>query len=65
MENAIIFEGEAEKTVREFRKHLGWYTKGLPGGKHLRQKLFHVSRLEEVRSILGQYLEETQTAGVA
>ncbi|NNM06714.1 MAG: tRNA dihydrouridine synthase DusB, partial [Gemmatimonadetes bacterium] len=38
-ENAIRFERDAAKAVLEFRKHLGWYTKGLPGGRILRQEL--------------------------
>ena len=30
-ELALRLQGEGRKTVIEFRKHLGWYTKGLPG----------------------------------
>ena len=30
--NAIAFERDAKKGVIEFRKHLGWYTRGLPDG---------------------------------
>jgi tRNA-dihydrouridine synthase B len=35
--NAIAFgerrAGDRGAGMREFRKHLGWYTKGLPGGR--------------------------------
>jgi tRNA-dihydrouridine synthase len=41
--------------MREFRKHLGWYTKGLPGGRRLREELFSVSRLDEAERILSTY----------
>jgi len=34
--------------VREMRKHLCWYTKGLPGGAEFRTKVNHLSRVEEV-----------------
>ena len=55
-ENAVAFEHDPEKAVREFRKHLGWYTKGLHDGRSLRQRLFQVCDLREVRSVLGEYL---------
>ena len=56
-ENAIAYGGDLERAVREFRKHLGWYTKGLPGGKDLRQELFAVTSLEQVKELLSSYLE--------
>ncbi len=57
-ENAVAFEEDADRSVREFRKHLGWYTKGLPDGKRLRQELFQVTELDEVRRLLDGYLRE-------
>ena len=60
--NAIVFEGDPDKAVREFRKHLGWYTKGLPGGRVLRQRLFQVHDLDEVRSVLDEYLVRAEDA---
>ena len=57
-ENAVAFERDAEKAVRDFRKHLGWYTKGLPGGRELRQRLFAVRDLAEVRTVLASYLAD-------
>src|SRR5688572_7584711 len=42
---AIAWEHDEEKAMIEFRKHLGWYTKGLPNGKVLRQELFAVTSL--------------------
>ena len=55
-ENAVAFEADADKAVREFRKHLGWYTKGVPEGRRLRQRLFQVEGLGEIRTVLGEHL---------
>jgi tRNA-dihydrouridine synthase B len=43
--------------MREFRKHLGWYTKGLPNGRPLREELFGVNTLAEAEAVLERYLE--------
>jgi len=60
---AIAYERDEEKAMIEFRKHLGWYTKGLPNGRMLRQELFSVTRLEEAEALLRAY--EEQELGVA
>ena len=39
---ALRLQGDTRKTVIEFRKHLGWYTRGLHGASDLRQRLFQV-----------------------
>ena len=56
--NAIAFERDVKKGVIEFRKHLGWYTKGLPDGAKLRQRLFEVRELAEIEQMLEAYLED-------
>lgn len=53
--NAIAFERDEVLAMVEFRKHLGWYTKGLPDGRTLRQRLFEVRRLEEAKELLESY----------
>lgn len=58
-ELAIAFEASEEKAMVEFRKHLGWYTKGLPNGRVLRQELFAVTRLAEAERLLERYQEES------
>ena len=63
-ENAIAFERDVTKAVLEFRKHLGWYTKGLPDGRTLRQELFQVEDLDQVRSLLQGYLERQHSFDV-
>jgi tRNA-dihydrouridine synthase len=55
---AIAHERDEEKAMIEFRKHLGWYTKGLPNGRVLRQELFEVTRLEEADALLRRYQEQ-------
>ena len=54
--NAIAFEADETRAMLEFRKHLGWYTKGLHGGRDLRQELFTVKRLAEAEAMLEGYL---------
>lgn len=63
--NAVRFESDAERTVREFRKHLGWYTKGLPDGRTLRQELFQVTTLAEIEGLLEGYVERSASADLA
>jgi hypothetical protein len=40
----------------EFRKHLGWYVKGVPGSAELRRKLHAVVSLSEVEDVFASYL---------
>lgn len=54
---AIAFERDEEKAMIEFRKHLGWYTKGLPNGRVFRQELFGVGSLHQAEGLLDSYLE--------
>ncbi len=57
--NSIAFgDDDPGKRALEFRKHLGWYTKGLPDGRALRQELFQVTSLEEIEERIEGYLEE-------
>jgi nifR3 family TIM-barrel protein len=61
---AIAWEKDEEKAMIEFRKHLGWYTKGLPNGRILRQELFEVTSLQEAEDKLERYLEAYEGAAV-
>ncbi|MEJ2186911.1 MAG: tRNA dihydrouridine synthase DusB [Gemmatimonadota bacterium] len=62
--NAIAFGGDERHAMLEFRKHMGWYAKGLPDARALRQELFQVTRLGEAEALLEAYLER-YAAGVA
>jgi len=62
--NAIEFGGDPKKAAVEFRKHLGWYTKGIAAGKKLRGELFQVTSLEEMEELLEGYLEGSRAITV-
>lgn len=53
---ALRLQGDTRKTMVEFRKHLGWYTRGLHGASALRQHLFQVESLAEAEEIFLTYL---------
>ncbi|MGE0556566.1 MAG: tRNA dihydrouridine synthase DusB [Gemmatimonadales bacterium] len=59
---AVTLQGDDRKTVVEFRKHLGWYTKGLPGAASLRQRLFQVETMVEAGQLFRDYLERSFVA---
>jgi nifR3 family TIM-barrel protein len=50
------YEPDRRGAAIEFRKHLGWYAKGLPGSAELRKRLHAVSSLGEVEGIFDEYL---------
>jgi tRNA-dihydrouridine synthase B len=54
---ALRLQGDERKTVIEFRKHLGWYTRGLPDSAQLRERLFQVESMVEAEAIFREYLE--------
>jgi nifR3 family TIM-barrel protein len=56
---ALRLQGDTRRTAIEFRKHLGWYTKGLPGASELRQRLFTIESMAEAEAIFGAYLSES------
>ncbi|HET7603228.1 MAG TPA: tRNA dihydrouridine synthase DusB [Gemmatimonadales bacterium] len=58
---ALRLQGDSRKTVIEFRKHLGWYTKGLHGASELRQRLFQVESMTEAEQIFHAYLDRDFT----
>jgi tRNA-dihydrouridine synthase B len=54
------YEPDRRGAAIEFRKHLGWYVKGLPGSAELRKRLHAVSSLGEVEGIFDDYLREAE-----
>ncbi|HEY4303000.1 MAG TPA: tRNA dihydrouridine synthase DusB [Gemmatimonadaceae bacterium] len=50
------YEPDRKGAALEFRKHLGWYCKGLPASAELRKKLHAVNSLGEVEGIFADYL---------
>ncbi len=50
------YEADLVGAALEFRKHLGWYVKGLPNSAELRKKLHAVNNFAEVEGIFAEYL---------
>ncbi|MCC6319411.1 MAG: tRNA dihydrouridine synthase DusB [Gemmatimonadaceae bacterium] len=50
------YEADPEGAAVEFRKHLGWYVKGLPNSADLRRRLHAVNSFGEVEGIFEAYL---------
>ena len=50
------YEADPIGAALEFRKHLGWYVKGLPNSADLRKKLHAVNSFDEVEGIFTEYL---------
>lgn len=50
------YEADAIGAALEFRKHLGWYVKGLPNSADLRKLLHQVRDFSEVEEIFSNYL---------
>jgi tRNA-dihydrouridine synthase len=40
--------------IREMRKHVSWYTKGLPGSARLREAINQVESYEELEQLLSE-----------
>lgn len=53
---AEAYEADPRGAAIEFRKHLGWYVKGVPGSAELRRKLHAVESLSEVEDVFAEYL---------
>ena len=51
------YEVDAIGAALEFRKHLGWYVKGLPNSADLRKQLHQVKDFAEVEGIFSRYLD--------
>ena len=53
---ALRLQGDTRKTALEFRKHFGWYTRGLRDASELRQRLFAIESMSEAEQIFDAYL---------
>ena len=62
---AEAYEQDPRGAAIEFRKHLGWYVKGVPHSADLRRQLHAVESLGQVESIFGSYLEAMDRDGSA
>ena len=59
------YEPDRRGAAIEFRKHLGWYVKGLPGSADLRKRLHAVSSLGEVEGIFDEYLQNRDRSSLS
>ena len=53
--NAMLEHYGAETGVRMARKHLGWYTRGLPGSAEFRNRVNFVDQPDEVLAMLATF----------
>ncbi len=51
--------------IREMRKHLCWYTKGLPGGAEFRERVNHMAGLADVEREISEYFTRLQCSSGA
>jgi tRNA-dihydrouridine synthase B len=58
------YEADPEGAAVEFRKHLGWYVKGLPNSADLRRRLHAVTSFADVDGIFTEYLATMLLKGV-
>jgi nifR3 family TIM-barrel protein len=61
---AEAYENDPRGAAIEFRKHLGWYVKGVPHSADLRRQLHAVDSIGQVEAILGSYLESAQGGAI-
>ncbi len=46
--------------VLEMRSHISWYLKGLPGAQRIKNEIFKVREVEDIKKILFNYLKELE-----
>jgi nifR3 family TIM-barrel protein len=57
LEKTIELKGEVIG-VKEMRKHLAWYLKGMPGSSMIKTEVFKLDKVEAVKKLLQTYLNE-------
>ncbi|EXX86745.1 tRNA-dihydrouridine synthase [Paenibacillus darwinianus] len=61
MDRLIALKGEST-AVREMRKHLAWYLKGLPGAARVKDIIMEETDRENMVRILGEYVRSLEDA---
>lgn len=61
---AEAYEHDPRGAAIEFRKHLGWYVKGIPHSADLRRQLHAVESLGQVKAIFGSYLDSMRLGDI-
>ena len=57
LKKSIKYYGE-DIAVPRMRKHLAWYIKGLPYSTNIRDKINHLNKYNEIKSLLTNYLNQ-------
>jgi nifR3 family TIM-barrel protein len=52
-------QGDDRQTALEFRKHLGWYVRGLHGAAELRRRLQQIESMAEIERVFQAYLDRS------
>jgi tRNA-dihydrouridine synthase len=55
LEQTILLKGE-NIGIKEMRKHIAWYIKGLPGSAIIKTEVFKLDKEEDVKKMLHSYL---------
>lgn len=59
-EEHLRFCGDERRAVHQFRKHLGWYARGLVGAAAFRSQAMRIEPVEELRAALDEYFRNAQ-----
>jgi nifR3 family TIM-barrel protein len=56
----LVEEKGESRGIKEARKHIAWYIKGLPGASALKGKVFTISDFDVLASLLNDYVKQLQ-----
>lgn len=56
----LAVQGSDRRTAVEFRKHLSWYVRGVPGAAELRRELQQIESMAEIGRIFRRHLQPAQ-----
>ncbi len=56
----LAIQGDDRRTAIEFRKHLSWYVRGIPGAAELRRELQQIESMAEIERIFRRHREPAQ-----
>jgi tRNA-dihydrouridine synthase B len=61
----MVEDSGEHAAVREMRKHVAWYIKGLPHSARVREQVNHTHSTAELADVLAGYLEDLERDGLA
>ncbi len=64
MDRLIALRNE-QVAVREMRKHLAWYLKGLPGGARVKDVIMEETGRDRLAAILEEYIDQLENAAAS